>query len=100
MTYSLRFRVPLPIAAYDGLHAVIRETPGAQDGLTVHLGWETPDGFEIIEVWESRAAYDRFVHDVWPQITDRLGQGPIPAPQGEEFDLRGLVVTPTELVYV
>lgn len=100
MTYSLRFRVPLPIAAYDGLHAVIKDTPGTQDGLLVHLGWETPDGFEIIEVWESRAAYDAFVDEVWPRIVERLGQGPMPAAQGVEFDLRGFVVSATDSVYV
>ena len=100
MTYSLRYKVPMPIGMYDGLHAVVKETPGGQDGIMVHLGWETADGFEIIEIWESKDAYNKFVQDVWPQVVDRLGQGPIEPPHGAEFNLRGLVLSETRSVYI
>jgi len=100
MTYNLRYSIPLPIGMYDALHAAVNDASGGQEGIVVHLGWETPEGFDIIEVWESKAAFDAFVANVWPRVVARLGQGPVDAPRGEEFALRGLVVAATEAVYV
>lgn len=100
MTYNVRFRVPMPIAAYDAMHAVVKEIAGSDTGMLVHLAWETSEGFEIVESWESRDAYRRFVGEVWPQVVQRLGMGETPAPDGEEFELRGLVVPGTTPVFV
>ncbi len=100
MTYTVRFRTPLPIAAYDGMHAVVKEIAGSQTGMLAHLAWETAEGFEIVEVWETRAAYEKFMSSVWPQVAQRLGMGPTPAPEGEEFELRGLVLPATRPMYV
>ncbi|WP_111767594.1 hypothetical protein [Nakamurella deserti] len=100
MTYSVRFRVPMPIAAYDAMHAVVKEIAGGDNGMLAHLAWETADGFEILEAWQSRDAYLRFVADVWPQVVQRLGMGETPAPEGEEFELRGLVLPGTTPVFV
>lgn len=100
MTYAVRFRVPMPIAAYDGMHAVVKEIAPRQSGMFVHLGWETPEGFEIIEVWQTRDDYERFVADVWPQVVQRMGMPPTPAPDGEEFTIRGLVLPTDQPLYV
>ena len=100
MTFTVRFRVPMPIAAYDGMHAVVKEIAGSQTGMLAHLAWETAEGFEIIEVWESRDAYDGFVDRVWPQVVQRMGMGPTPAPEGEEFELNGLVLPATRPMYI
>src|SRR4051794_22989549 len=77
MTYNLRYSIPLPIGMYDALHAAVNDASGGQEGIVVHLGWETPEGFDIIEVWESKAAFDAFVANVWPRVVARLGQGPV-----------------------
>jgi hypothetical protein len=90
----------MPIAAYDAMHAVVKEIAGSDTGMLVHLSWETAEGFEIIEVWESRDDYERFVAAVWPQVVQRLGMGETPAPEGEEFEFRGLVLPASRAVYV
>ncbi len=92
MTYDVRFRVPMPIEAYDAMHGVVKEIAGHDAGMLAHLAWETGEGFEILEVWETREAYERFVAAVWPQVVQRLGLGETPAPEGEQFTLRGLVL--------
>jgi hypothetical protein len=92
MTYNVRYKVPLPIAMYDGMHQVIKDIPGGSTGLLVHLGWETAEGFEIIEVWESKEAVESFNKTVWPTVVQKLGAGEMPPPRGEEFELRGLVL--------
>src|SRR5919202_798934 len=52
--YGVLSRVPAPIEAYDASHAEIgRRSQGKADGLLVHVGRATPDGFEVLEVWES-----------------------------------------------
>lgn len=100
MTYSLRYRVPMRIEMYDAVHAAVKDTPGGQDGIVVHLGWQTEEGFEIIEVWDSREAYDTFVQQVWPLVVQKLDHGPMDPPVGEEFNLRGLVLAETRAVYI
>ena len=51
MAYGLVMDVPAPIGLYDALHAEIgRRAPGGADGLLVHVGRETPVGFQI---WRS-----------------------------------------------
>lgn len=100
MTFSVRFRVPMPITAYDAMHGVVKQIAGANTGLLAHLAWETPEGFEILEVWESREDYERFVAAVWPQVVQRLGMGDVPAPAAEELTLRGLVLPAERAVLV
>jgi hypothetical protein len=94
MTYSYTAEIPAPIEMYDALHAAIRQEVGTSaDGLLVHLGRATDDGFEVTEVWESKEHFDAFMSKVAGPIMMRLsgGQAP-PAIPAEEFDLRGLVI--------
>ena len=60
--YGVITTVPAPVAMYDGMHAEMlkmqRRTGTSVDGLLVHVGRATPDGFEVLEVWESKELYD------------------------------------------
>lgn len=100
MTYNVRFRVAMPITAYDAMHGVVTKIAGAHTGLLAHLAWETAEGFEILEVWESRGDYGRFVAAVWPQVVEQLRMGDVPAPAAEELTLRGLVLSGDRAVLV
>ncbi len=95
MTYGLVMDIPAPIEFYDTLHAEVdRRTPGGVDGLLVHVGRATPDGFQVFEVWESKEKCDRyFAGVVWP-AADAVsgGQAPPGMPVMEEFDPRGLII--------
>ncbi len=65
MAYGFVMDVPAPIGLYDALHAEIgRRAPGGADGLLVHVGRETPVGFQIMEVWESQRSYARFTAEI------------------------------------
>ena len=87
--------VPAPIEAYDAAHAEVgRRSEGVVDGLLVHIGRATEEGFEVLEVWESREHFERYTREVVNPVMAELSPGPPPTPgQGYvEFDVRGLVI--------
>ncbi len=95
MTHGLVMKVPAPTEFYDALHTEVgRRSAGSADGLLLHVGRVTGDGFEVFEVWESKEKCDRyFAEVVWP-AADAVSSGE--APQGEpvmeEFEPRGLII--------
>jgi hypothetical protein len=93
--YGVLSRVPAPVEMYDALHAeVLRRGEGKGDGLLFHVARATDDGFEVVEVWESREHFERFNRNVVGPVMADLAPGPPPAPgQGyDEFEVRGLVL--------
>ena len=95
MTYGFVMDVPAPIEFYDAVHAEIgRRTPDGVDGLLLHVCRQTPGGFQIIEVWESKALSDRANAEIVGPAMAQLAGGRPPAqePTTEEFEPRGLVV--------
>ena len=95
MTWNAITNVTGPVEAYDAVHAEALQAPRtALAGLLVHLARPTPGGFEIIEIWESKAQYERSSVEVLEPIMTRLFGG-APSPDGTtvtEFELRGLIV--------
>jgi hypothetical protein len=94
--------VAAPVEMYDALHAqVVGSTHGAVEGLLLHIGRSTSDGFQVIEVWTDKDQFDRYNREVvWPAAA-RLADGqPGPEPQmrTEEFEVRGLVLPAAHLV--
>ncbi|MHA6785927.1 hypothetical protein ACVGOW_33765 [Pseudonocardia saturnea] len=61
MTYFAHVvEVPAPAAVYDATHSeLLRRTGGHVDGLIVHLCRATEGGFQVVEVWTDRAAFER-----------------------------------------
>ncbi len=94
--YGVSITVPAPVEMYDGMHAEMkRRTSTTVDGLLVHVGRETPDGFEVVEVWESKEYYDRANTDiVVPLMRELMGDRPAPPiePTTEAFEVHGLVI--------
>ena len=46
---------------YDAVNAKVFGAGGPPDGLLVHTAGTTDDGtFQVVDVWESREAYERF----------------------------------------
>jgi hypothetical protein len=101
--YGQLSRVQAPIEAYDAMHAEIGRRAGVKaEGLLVHVGRATADGFEVLEVWESREHFERYMREViLPVMADLMPGAPPPEPgQGpQEFDVRGLVI-PASGLYV
>jgi hypothetical protein len=94
--YGVITKVPVPVEMYDGMHAeMTRRASTSVDGLLVHVGRATPDGFEVLEVWESKEDYDRANTDiVFPLMRELAGDQPArPIEQATEaFDVHGLVI--------
>jgi hypothetical protein len=95
MTHGLVMNVPARIEFYDALHAeVARHSPAGVDGLLLHVGRATGDGFQVLEIWESKEKCDRFFAEVvGPAVASVSGgQAPPGEPVMEEFEPRGLII--------
>ena len=94
--YGVITTVPAPVEMYDGMHAeVVRRAGTSIDGLLVHVGRATTDGFQTVEVWESKEHYDRANTDiVFPLMRELAGDHPTPSigQATEAFDVHGLVI--------
>ncbi len=94
MVYGVVTRVAAPAEMYDALHAeVVRRGADTDGALLVHLGRPTADGFQVIEVWESREDAERYEREMVQPVMAELGGGPPPGGDGvTEFEVRGLVL--------
>jgi hypothetical protein len=94
--YGVITTIPVPVETYDAVHAEMLKRVGTTvDGLLVHIGRATTDGFQTLEVWDSKEHYDRANTDiVFPLMRELAGDQPPPStePAIETFDLHGLVI--------
>jgi hypothetical protein len=96
MTYGSVVTVPAPMEAYLASHAEVEKALGDSlpDGMIVHVVRPVDEGFEVFEIWESKAQADKFNQEVvWPAVqrTGRDMSGP--SPVAVEFEPVGLMVT-------
>ena len=100
--YGVITTVRAPVEMYDAAHAGITRRVGTSvDGLLVHVGRATSDGFWTLEVWESKEQYDRAITDiVVPVMRELAGDQPQPSVEQamETFDVRGLVIPRGDIV--
>jgi hypothetical protein len=54
------------------------------DGQISHVAGATPDGVCVVDVWDSRADFDRFMQG---QLGEEIGRVGFPEPQIVEFDV-------------
>ena len=92
--YGVITTVPAPVEMYDGMHAEMlkmeRRTGTSVDGCLVHVGRATPDGFEVLEVWESKEHYDRANADIVFPLMRKLACDQCGAPDRASYrSLRG-----------
>jgi hypothetical protein len=94
--YGVITTIPAPVETYDTVHAEwLRRVGATVDGLLVHIGRARTDGFQTLEVWESKEHYDRANIDiVFPLMRELAGDQPPPstAPATETFEVRGLTI--------
>jgi hypothetical protein len=94
--YGIITTIPAPVEMYDGMHAeMLRRVGMSFDALLVHVGRATTDGFQTLEVWESKEHYDRANTDiVFPLMRELAGDRPPPSTElaTETFDVHGLVI--------
>lgn len=88
MPYGEIVRVRAPIEAYKVLHTKIGELLGESipEGAVVHIARPTDEGFEVIEVWESREQANAFNRDVLGPAFAEVGADTSLQPQIIEFE--------------
>jgi hypothetical protein len=67
---------------YDAVRDAIVDPLG--DGQISHLAGATEDGFCVVDVWESRADFDRFMEQ---RLGEQLGRAGVPQPEVTEFEV-------------
>lgn len=93
MTYAVTIDVHAPVAVYQGLHTQLLERTGGQvDGLLVHLARPTTDGFQVLEVWNTKASYEHYNDTVITALTTEAGFTP---PAGTDTDNGAAAEPPT-----
>jgi hypothetical protein len=94
--YGVVTSFPAPVEMYDRIHAeMLRRVGMSFDGLLVHIGRATTDGFQTLEVWESKEHYDRANTEiVFPLMRELPGEQPPASTElaTETFDVHGLVI--------
>ena len=74
-------------ASWDRYEAIARSVERAPRGLLIHVAGPTDEGFRIVEVWESEAAWRRFE----PDLRAALGSdGSVTRPRTAVRDLEGI----------
>ena len=94
--------VAAPTAVYDATHAeLLRRSGGHVEGLIVHLSRATADGFQVLEVWTDRAAWERADRELIAPLLAELAASvtgpPFPPPRVAEFPVHGLIVPAADL---
>lgn len=46
--------------AYDGMLMGLRDVMRASPGFVAHMGWPTPEGWRVVEVWRTQADANTF----------------------------------------
>ena len=96
MAHGIIVNVPAPIDMYRAVNAQITETVGDNmpAGFLAHIARATPDGFQVIEIWESKQQCDEFEDAVLAPIIDRVsgGQAPPRADVTEEFEVENFFI--------
>jgi hypothetical protein len=67
---------------YDEIRNALAEPLG--EGQLSHVAGATQDGFCVVDVWESREHFDRFMEQ---QLGEQLGRLGVPQPQITEFEV-------------
>ena len=102
MTYAHVVDVAAAVELYDALHAeIVRQSGGTVAGLLVHIGHPSTTGFRVVEVWESRAHFERYNDEIVLPAIQRMAAGqPESGPQQtvEQIDVHGLVLAGGKVV--
>jgi hypothetical protein len=92
MSYAFIQDVPAGWDSYERVAAAIGDEP--PDGLIVHVAGPTDSGFRVIEVWESKDAWERFRDErLRPVVKTVAGDGPAHQPIFQPLDVRHMLMS-------
>jgi hypothetical protein len=67
---------------YDQVRSALGDPLG--DGQTAHIAGATGGGIRVVDVWESRADFDRFVQE---RLGEQMARAGLSQPQIAEFEV-------------
>ncbi|MBT2384660.1 hypothetical protein [Streptomyces sp. ISL-11] len=77
---------------YDALQERIRWEEKAPDGAVMHAAWFASDGIHVVDVWEDKEKFERFIReDIMPAAGELGMQG---EPEVQIFPLHRRFVAP------
>jgi hypothetical protein len=88
MAWGFISELPISREQYDRLNAEVGEDP---EGLILHTASEKNGTMRIVDVWESKDAYERFERETLMPAAGRAGLDPSggPAPR-DEFEVHNM----------
>ena len=90
MPYGFIMETPLSPQQYDELNGQVGPDP---DGLIVHIAAKGAGGMRIIDVWESKEAFERFQTEMIMPAMEGQGmgaEGPDEPPPMEELEIHNV----------
>jgi hypothetical protein len=84
MRYGVRIEMAgLGREQYDALHGQLASPTAEAPGFVAHIAGPTQSGWYILEVWESKSDFERFMQE---KVAPLMPPG-APTPQIEEFEV-------------
>ena len=84
MAVCLVINIPgATLEQYDNVREALSDPLG--EGQISHVAGATSDGICVVDEWESRADFDRFMAE---RLGEQLGRFDFPEPQITEFEIR------------
>jgi hypothetical protein len=78
---------------YDAIHERIMQG-GPVEGFVMHTAGFTGRGFRIVEVWETREHFDRFIEERFMPILKEVAPSDARQPEVTVYELHKLLVAP------
>lgn len=89
MAWGFIMELPMTQQQFDQLDAAVG--PDDPPGLIVHAASRTAEGMRVIDVWESKEAYEMFERErLMPAWIGLTGEAPAGPPPRTEFDVHHL----------
>jgi len=89
MAWGFIMELPMTQEEYDQLDAAVG--PEDPPGLILHTGSRTATGMRVIDIWESKEAYETFEREtLMPAWMGLGGEAPPGPPPRTEFDVLGM----------
>jgi len=85
MRYGVKLELPgLTQEQYDAMHAQIAPLGSEASGFVAHIAGPTQGGWYVMEVWESKADFERFIQE---KVSPLMPPGAPPPNVVEEFEV-------------
>ena len=92
-TFPANPDVPDNAGFYDQLNEKMGTRENPPDGCLAHSAGQSPDGWRLVDFWESREHFDRFFQErLAPALKEVTGQDPEngPMPDVQEWELHSV----------